>query len=294
MRKLISFGFSVQSRGFLTFKVKLPSSVCSQRSHKHSFSPSHVLKQQFRRHKSSFRGEEEDECVNKMKKELYANMTAEETEKMYEEIYKPGYIDDMLDRNYIPIPFGKLEILNPEAAMLFDMFKDRPLHPADKEQYPIPRELSKCVEAIIVLDYPKQQVIKPLLLKGRILEYLDEKKREAVGPDELSKGKEYYFLQKYAYHILIKFEPFLRPFSREYLPVFVKVFDIQVKLNIVRLALMIGKATNNRSLSDREKKLYDCVFYPAIYERDGVEAYVASGGKTEGVFKKNSEEEESL
>jgi hypothetical protein len=150
MRKLISFGFSVQSRGFLTFKVKLPSSVCSQRLHKHSFSPSHVLKQQFRRHKSSFRGEEEDECVNKMKKELYANMTAEETEKLYEEIYKPGYIDDMLDRNYIPIPFGKLEILNPEAAMLFDMFKDRPLHPADKEQYPIPRELSKCVEAFLI------------------------------------------------------------------------------------------------------------------------------------------------
>jgi hypothetical protein len=112
-------------------------------------------------------------------------------------------------------------------------------------------------------------VIKPLLLKGRILEYLDEKKRKAVGPDELSEGKEYYFLQKYAYHILIKFEPFLRPFSREYLPVFVKVFDMQVKLNIVRLALMIGKATNNGSCPiEKRSCMTVCSIQPSMKEME--------------------------
>jgi hypothetical protein len=171
------------------------------------------------------------------------------------------------------------------------------LHLADKEQCPIPLELSKFVEAIIVIEYPKQHVIKPFLLKGRILEYLDEKKRKAAPTYGLSEGKEYYFLQKYAYHLLIKLEPLLLPVSRESLPVFVQAFNMELKLYQLKLAFMLDKAVKHHPLSDREKMLYECVLRPAIYERDGVEAHIRhcnNGGIAEGLFKKNPEEEEGL
>jgi hypothetical protein len=235
-------------------------------------------------------------CPSEMKIEQivnYASMTAEEKETFYKAIYEPGYIDDMFDQNYIPIPFRELES---EAAVIFDMFKDRPLHPADKEQYPLSLELSKYVESITVKDFPKQDVIKPLLLKGRILEYLDEKKREASSPYELSKGEDYFFIQKYAYHILMKFELIFRPFKREFLPLFEKALEREAKRYLMNFAVVLADIGKYRSPSEREKKLLSLMLSPTIHERDGVEGHIKwyKRGEDAKASAKAEDEEEDL
>jgi hypothetical protein len=127
--------------------------------------------------------------ISKNTEGTYSDMSLEEKESLYEEIYKPGIIDDMYGLGFIPM-MADYSLLPHVALFLFEIFKDKPLHPLDTEKcfvYPENYTVASYT------DYPDQNTIQRLLFTGRILEHLNKAR------GKFSIGFDYDFVKTHLY-----------------------------------------------------------------------------------------------
>jgi hypothetical protein len=136
---------------------------------------------------------------------IYSEITLEEKVSLYEEIYKPGIIDDMYAMGFLPM-IADYSLLPHVAHLLLDLYKDKPLHPSDMEKY---YQYPENYTATHYMDYPDQPTIQRLMFTGRILEYLNKSR------EKFSIGFDYDFVKRYLYHYRIDRAFALRDYSNE-------------------------------------------------------------------------------